>query len=284
MLPRALALEWQRGAYAERASLIISRARALVELDARYDLVPTERMIAAAVEAAVATLHHLKLAFAQDTSPALWAAVGTVVHLRSLHLYALPQDPFTDWEDLGPWDLPLLRRLALDLEEFRLSEHYEGICAFLRRCSLPGLQELLIRAAQLESMGNAPAVVQFLSNHPALISLTADGPRSLSNTVIQHTLAETVTLRRIPGAAVDSLSPRIRTLRISKSLNFDGEDGLLAFLEALVDYRPLDARLACVKLNFTDKNSMRSQILPFAHRLREQGIALLDANDKPYHS
>jgi hypothetical protein len=125
----------KRDTFAECAATIISHSRALVELDALFFLFPTERMVAAAVEAAEGTLRRLKLAFARDTSPALWVAVGNAVHLQSLHLYTAPINPFVDWEAVGPWNLPRLKRLELDLDRYWLPAHNDGIFIFLGRCT-----------------------------------------------------------------------------------------------------------------------------------------------------
>jgi hypothetical protein len=148
------------------------------------------------------------------------------------------------------------------------------------------LEELNICTPQLESLGDAPALGQFLDGHPAIIHLTVDGHPRLSSDIIQHTLAETVTLGRAPDAsAVARLSPRVRTLEISMAPPKLEEQYLLAFLEALTNSQPREARLACVKLDFTaDKDRMRSEILPFAHRLYEQGVVILDADNKNYHA
>jgi hypothetical protein len=233
----------------------------------------------------VGTLHHLKLAFAQDTWPAFWSAVGTMAHLRSLHLYTISDAPYLYWDEQSPWELPHLRRLALDIDRYRTPMHHDEIFAFLGRCSFPGLQELEVRASdELRSFAEAPAVGRFLGSHPAAIRLTIDGPRSLTNDIIRHALAETVCLSRFPDAsAVANLSPRIRILRVSTAPSKKNEDRLLAVLEALINNRPLHARLACVKLDFKDKDRKRSEILSFAHRLHEQNITLLDANDERYH-
>jgi hypothetical protein len=263
--------------------MIISRSRALVELDARFFWFPTENMIAAAVEAAIGTLSCLKLAFARDVSPALWAAINTVPHLRSLHLSAVTEDPFTEWDDLGPWDLPYLRGLTLDLNcsGYYRAEDLNAIFTFLGRCSFPDLQELEVSIRKLGSDNETPALGQFLRSHSAIIRLTANGTQSVSDYIMKHTSAETVTLSSAP--TVSRLSPRIRTLRIRPALFEDSDDQLLAFLKALTVSRSLRAQVACVKLDSKGKDRMRSKILPFAHRLHELGIILLDANDEPYH-
>jgi hypothetical protein len=273
-------------AFTECAATIISRSRALVELDAGFFVLPTETMVAAAVKAALGTLHRLKLAFTKDTSLALWAAVSTAVHLRSLDLHTLSDYPFADWEAVGSWYMPHLRRLVLDLDDYEDYKDYDGIFTFLGRCSFPDLQEVDICALPLISLGGVPAVVRFLNSHPAIIRITVDGPSSLSNDIIQHALAETAILHAIPDASViPCLSLRIRTLHISRGMSEEGQARLLTFLEALTNNRPLRAQLACVKLDFTaDKNRMRSQTLPYAHRLYEQNIVLLDANDQRYHA
>jgi hypothetical protein len=269
---------------AEYAATIISHSRALVELDAWFLWVPTEGTIAAAVEAAAGTLRCLKLAFAQDMSPAFWAAVGTVVCLRSLHLHAVSIHPFTDWEAVGSWDLPHLTRLTLDLDRYSLPEHYNGIFAFLERCSFPGLQELDICTPDLESLVDAPAMGRFLTNYPALIRLAIVGPLNLSSDVIQRASAEIVTLCKVPDAsAVASLSSGIFTLNIRTAPHKEDEARVLALLEALINSRPRDSRLEYTKLDFWDANSMRLEILPFAQRLHEQGITLLDAIDQRYY-
>jgi hypothetical protein len=272
-------------AFTECAASIISRSRALVELDAGFFGLPTERIVAAAVEVAVGTLHRLKLGFAHHTSPAPWAVVSTAVNLRSLNLHTVSDDPFTNWEAVGPWVLPHLKRLELDLNNYENSEDYDGIFTFLGRCELPDLQEIDIYTLALISLGDVPALVRFSSSRPAIIRLTIDGPSSLSNDIIQHALAETVTLHTVPDAsAIPCLSLRIHTLEIyTIPLHEKDERRLLAFLEALINDRPLRARLACIKLKLGGKDNMRWAILPLARRLHEQSITLLDANDQRYH-
>jgi hypothetical protein len=125
-------------------------------------------MVAAAVEATVGTLHHLKLGFARHTSPALWVAVGTAVNLQSLHLFAKSDDPYKDWADLKPWDLPYLRRLGLELDLCCRPGALDAIFTFLGRCSFPDLLKLEISPVDLESSGREPAVERFLGSHPKI--------------------------------------------------------------------------------------------------------------------
>jgi hypothetical protein len=243
-------------------------------------------MITAAVEAAVGTLRRLRLAFARDTSPALWAAVGTVAHLQSLDLYTAPDEIFTDWEDLSPWELSHLNRLALHLDRYWHSQDLEGIFTFLERCKLTGLQELEIHVdtRRLNSLENGHALGRFLSSQPAIIRLTAHGPPDLSSNIILHALAEMVVLSRAPNRlAAHGYSPRIHTLWIKQTLFKDDDRRLLDFLHGLSCWPTQHAQLECVKLYFKDKDRMRSEILPIAHRLHEKNITLLDANDEPYH-
>jgi hypothetical protein len=272
----------ERGLYAECAAAIISHSRALAELDVELFGFSMERMIAAAIEAAIGTFHCLKLGLTGDTSPALWAAVGAAVHLRSLQLYNYSSYPFTDWEARGPWELPHLRRLILD--GYWPSRGFNGMFTFLERCTFPDLQEVDICAPAVISLGDSSAVVRFLTSHPTIISLKVNGPPSLSSDIIQHALAETVTLYTVPDAsAIPYLSLPIRTLHICTMLYEGDERHLLDFLEALTNERPLRARLGCVKLDVTAKDSMRSEILPYAQRLHKQSITFLDAFDQRYH-
>jgi hypothetical protein len=279
---------WSRTvAYVECASTITSHSRALVELalGASFYL-STEKVVAAAVEAAVGTLHRLELSFAEGTSPALWAAAGTVVHLRSLHLYADSEELFTEWEGLGSWELPHLRRLALDLNNYEFSEDYDGIFTFLGRCSFPAFQELEISTLELMFLQDVPAVGRFLSSHPAIIHLTVHGRPNLLNDIMEHALAETVTLSRFPDApAVARISPRIHTLNIITKTPDEDEERLFPFLKALTNDRPRCVKLACIKLDFRLglQDRLRSWILPFAQRLHEQSITLLDAHDERYY-
>jgi hypothetical protein len=282
LLPRT-----EGSAYAACATTITSHLRTLVELDTVWFGHPTARIVTAAVEAAVGTLRRLRLASTQDTSPALWAAVGTAVYLRSLDLYTVPRNPckgWEGWEDLVPWNLPHLRRLLLDLDCCWLPEHHQRIFTILGRCSFPSLRELEIRTPGLDMLEDAPAMGRFLSGLPTVVRLGVDGPENISNDIIQHALAGTVTLWRVPDAsAVASLSSGIHTLNISTAPHKEDEARVLAFLEALINSRPQDARLECAKLDFYDENGMRLEILPFAQRLHEHSITLLDANDRCYH-
>jgi hypothetical protein len=148
-------------AYDKSAATIISCSKALVELDGASFSLSKGETVTSAVEAAVGTLHHLRLGVGPEMSPAVWAAVGTAVRLRSLDLYVHSDDPSIKWEDRATWDLPCLRRLYLDLHRCWRPEAIDNMFMFLGRCSFPNLQGIkILEIREVEYVGRKPVMEQ----------------------------------------------------------------------------------------------------------------------------
>jgi hypothetical protein len=227
------------------------------------------------------------------------AAIGQCHSLRELAVFSFQ----VDWGGLAGWALPCMQHLMW------FTDGSINSFAFLDICHFPALTRFTLDIVHHRASEEAQ-ILPFMRRHPALFAVAIHVPQAWYTHVLPHVAVHTLSLDCIGLCAAEMIpliSPGVHTLELCRS-DKDLET-VYAVLEGLLT---ATSRLRRVRISFDVfrarlgpahdfawgqmSSAFRPQLAPeererqynelfvrlfrYARRLSEQGIALLDGQDR----
>jgi hypothetical protein len=288
---------------------VLFHTRELVRLNIHIPM--TTAMLTAVTTFSAASLRSLSISWAPNS----WSAFGFIGSLRGLQTLKITADRPPDdsrrtygtipLERIRAWELPSLAQLTIESNAMLRSLDYVPFCTFLSRCRFSGMIDCHIWARYLETPEDAQGLRVFLRAHHGIQSLSLETRaeaigdfRALAHSEALETLSLQFVLQ---PQAIPHLPNSLTTLVLRLSPHeLALESPLWPLLEALAQARPARSQLSRLELYFTTGTirftwrpthppyadtaavEYSDRLVPYALRLLEQGISVVDSFGKAF--